>query len=53
MGAVSFSFIWGLTEDCSPGDSRSDSSGELLQGAGFCDYVDFGEGLRAITHTSW
>lgn len=25
------SFIWGLTEDYSPGDSISDSSEELLQ----------------------
>lgn len=29
-GVVSFSFIGGLTEDCSLGDSLSDSSKELL-----------------------
>ena len=43
-----FSFIWGLTEDYSLGDSLSGSSEELLQrvgGGGGGQYIyDFGEG---------
>ena len=38
-------FDLGLNEDCSPGDSTSDSSEKLLQGVGVweCSYIcDFG-----------
>lgn len=34
MGAVSFHFIWGFTEDCSPGDTLLDSPEDLLQKGG-------------------
>ena len=34
MRAVSFSFIWGLTEDYSPGDRLSESSEQLLRRGG-------------------
>lgn len=33
--AVSFSLIWGLTEDYSPGDNLSDSHEELLPRGGW------------------
>ena len=51
---MSFSFMWGLTEDYSPGDSLSDSSEELLQRGGVeGPYIcEFGEGARAIKRTS-
>ena len=54
VGGMSFSFMWGLTEDYSPGDSLSDSSEELLQRGGVeGPYIcEFGEGARAIKRTS-
>ena len=54
VGAVSFSYIWGLTEDCSLGDSLSDSSEELFQRGkrGGQHICDFGEGVCAVKHTS-
>ena len=50
-----FSFIWGLTEDYSQGDSLSDSLEELFQRGkeGGQHRCDFGEGVRAIKHTPW
>lgn len=52
LRAVSFGFIWGLTEDCTPGDSLSASSEKLLQRGG--RQVSIGVILkkRAIQHTS-
>ena len=52
--AVSFSFIWGLIEDYSTGDSLSDSSEELLRrgGVGGQHICNSGEGARAIKHTA-
>ena len=46
------SFIWGQNEDCSPGDSTSDSSEKLLQRrGGMASVCDFGEGgLHAVEH---
>ena len=53
--AVSFSFIWGLTEDYSLGDSLSDVLRDLLREVGgeisIC--VIFGEGVCSVKHTSW
>ena len=52
------SFIWGKNEGYSPGDGISDSSENLLQrrggGRGGGQQIrDFGEGVRAVEHTSW
>ena len=48
MWELWFKFYWGQNEDCSPGDSISDSSEKLLQrggGGGESQYIcDFGGG---------
>ena len=50
---VSFSFIWGLTGDYSPGGSLSDNSEELLPRGqwGSQSICDLTKGVRATRHT--
>ena len=48
--AVSFSFIWGLTEDCAPGDCLSDGSEELLWRGKHIPHL--GDGY-AVKYTFW
>ena len=58
MRAVGFSFIWALTENCSPGEAFQRTLRNWSEGVWGGDFgevvmgVDFGEGVCAIKHTS-